>query len=657
MNELESTQRGVRTSIATVSLSGSLADKLAAVAAAGFDGVEIFENDLISSPLSPSDVAARVADLGLTVELYQPFRDPDSTDAARVRRSRERLRHKLDVTRELGCDLLLVCSTVAPHAVTDDERLTEQLHALADLAAERGVRLAYEALAWGTHVRDYGHAWSVVQHADHPALGTCLDSFHVLSRADDPAGIRDIPGEKIFFLQLADAPHLAMDVLPWSRHFRCFPGQGTFDLTGFAAQVHAAGYRGPWSLEVFNDVFREAATGRTATDARRSLLHLQEQVARAAVTQPEALNDRPPLFVAPQPAPVHGVVSLRFAAGTAAPELVAVLDALGFRFVGRHPEHDLQLWRHGPVAVAVDATADTSWTRPGVPAAVPLLSQIGVRAADPRAWARRAGALLVDAEEVELPGTDNRARSAVVRLALTAATSVDLRSPGSAAIWEAAFFADPAASRNGESGIDNDGGDAVRVDAARLTGVDHVGLAVTADVWDGVLLELRSVFDLQPQPSVDLPDALGVVRTQALVGAGTGGAPIRVCLVMVPGSSPDVGLGPVRRGGASHVAFACEDAVAVGARLAAAGLTLLPIPDNYYADIAARYDLDPALLDRMRAVGVLYDRDENGGELFHLCTPVVGDDLYVEVVQRVGGYTGFGEVNSAVRLAAQLALA
>ena len=318
-----------------MSLSGSLADKLAAVAAAGFDGVEVFENDLISSPLSPPDVAARAADLGLTVELYQPFRDPDSTDAARVRRSRERLRHKLDVTRELGCDLLLVCSTVAPDAVTDDDRLTEQLHALADLAAERGVRLAYEALAWGTHVRDYGHAWSVVQRADHPALGTCLDSFHVLSRADDPAGIRDIPGEKILFLQLADAPHLAMDVLPWSRHFRCFPGQGTFDLTGFAAQVHAAGYRGPWSLEVFNDVFRESATGRTATDARRSLLHLQEQVARAAVTQPQALNDRPPLFVAPQPAPVHGVVSLRFAAGTAAPELVAVLDALGFRFVGR----------------------------------------------------------------------------------------------------------------------------------------------------------------------------------------------------------------------------------------------------------------------------------------------------------------------------------
>ncbi len=634
---------GVRTCIATVSLSGSLADKLTAIAAAGFDGIEVFENDLIGSPLTPREVAARAADLGLTVELYQPFRNPDSTDLHRVQQTRERLRHKLDVTRRLGCDLMLVCSSVAPDAVTDDEVLAEQLHALAELAAEHGVRLAYEALAWGSQVSDYRHAWSVVERADHPALGTCLDSFHVLSRGDDPSGIRGIPADKIFFVQLADAPHLAMDVLPWSRHFRCFPGQGTFDVTGFAAHVHAAGYRGPWSLEVFNDVFRQAATGRTATDARRSLLHLQEQVARVLADELGAPASAPQLFAPARPTPVDGVVSLRFAAGAAAPALVELLGALGFGLVGRHPEHDLQLWRHGRVVVAVDATVGTAWTRPGVPAALPLLSQVGLRAADPRAWARRANDLLVAAEEVILPGTENRADADVVRLALTAATSVDLRSPASAGAWEAAFSAEsPAANPTPAAGT-----------PARLTGVDHVGLALTADVWDGVALELRSVFDLQPQPSVDLPDALGVLRTQALVGGGS--APVRICLLMVPGTSPAVGLGPARRGGASHVAFACDDAVAAGERLAAAGQTLLPVPDNYYDDLAARYELPPALLARMRAIGVLYDRNDDG-ELFHLCTPVVGDDLYLEVVQRVGGYSGFGEVNSAVRLAAQLTL-
>jgi 4-hydroxyphenylpyruvate dioxygenase len=50
----------MRTSIATVCLSGGLDDKLAAAAAAGFDGVEIFENDLIACASSPAGIRRRV---------------------------------------------------------------------------------------------------------------------------------------------------------------------------------------------------------------------------------------------------------------------------------------------------------------------------------------------------------------------------------------------------------------------------------------------------------------------------------------------------------------------------------------------------------------------------------------------------------------------
>lgn len=64
----------MRKSIATVCLSGSLTEKLTAAARAGFDGVEIFENDLLASPLSPEEVRARTADLGLGIDLYQPMR-------------------------------------------------------------------------------------------------------------------------------------------------------------------------------------------------------------------------------------------------------------------------------------------------------------------------------------------------------------------------------------------------------------------------------------------------------------------------------------------------------------------------------------------------------------------------------------------------------
>src|ERR1700691_6268470 len=62
-------------SIATVSLSGTLPAKLAAAAAIGFGGVEIFENDLLTYDGSPEDVRAIAAGLGLTITIFQPFRD------------------------------------------------------------------------------------------------------------------------------------------------------------------------------------------------------------------------------------------------------------------------------------------------------------------------------------------------------------------------------------------------------------------------------------------------------------------------------------------------------------------------------------------------------------------------------------------------------
>ena len=192
----------MRTSIATVCLSGTLGEKLQAAAAAGFDGVELFEPDLVASPLSPADVRERAAELELTIDLYQPLRDFEAVPRAQLERNLRRAEAKLDVMEQLGADTLLVCSNVSPDAIDDDILAAAQLRALAERAAERGIRIAYEALAWGRHVSEYDHAWRIVEAADHPALGTCLDSFHVLSRGTDLAAIapRSLPRESTWKL-------------------------------------------------------------------------------------------------------------------------------------------------------------------------------------------------------------------------------------------------------------------------------------------------------------------------------------------------------------------------------------------------------------------------------------------------------------------------
>jgi 4-hydroxyphenylpyruvate dioxygenase len=97
------------------------------------------------------------------------------------------------------------------------------------------------------------------------------------------------------------------------------------------------------------------------------------------------------------------------------------------------------------------------------------------------------------------------------------------------------------------------------------------------------------------------------------------------------------------------VAFGCRDLFATAAAMRERALPILPIPTNYYEDLEARRELDPALLKAMRRFGILYDRGEAGGELFHLYTGMLGHRLFLEVVQRVGGCDGYGEVNAPVR--------
>ena len=124
-----------------------------------------------------------------------------------------------------------------------------------------------------------------------------------------------------------------MDALPWSRHYRCFPGQGGFDLTGFMADVLAAGYQGPWSLEVFNDVFRQADAERTARDGMRSLLTLEDALAHPDPTG-AAADPAPPVRLArlPAAASLRGYAFVELAVdGLLGQATERVLRSLGFQ--------------------------------------------------------------------------------------------------------------------------------------------------------------------------------------------------------------------------------------------------------------------------------------------------------------------------------------
>jgi 4-hydroxyphenylpyruvate dioxygenase len=620
----------MRRSIATVSLSGALEEKLRAAAAAGFDGVEIFESDLIACPLPPEEIRSLAETLGLTIDLYQPFRDFEAVPADVFERNLRRAQRKFELVERLGAPTMLVCSNCSPAALDDDSVATEQLARLASAAAERGIRIAYEALSWGRHVHDYLDSWRIVAAADHQHLGLCLDSFHVLSQRIDPIGIRAIPGEKIFFLQLADAPRLLMDVLQWSRHHRCFPGQGGFDLATFLTHVLAAGYRGPLSLEVFNDVFRQTDAERTAIDAMRSLLALEDALPAElgrSLDGDSLPGERVGLGRLPPPAELRGDAFVELAVdGTSEASLAGLLGSLGFALAGRHRTKPVRLWQQAAIRVLLNAGDRRLSDRLHGTAVVTALA---IESADPARSASRARALLARVRPREL-GPDE---AELTEFAAPDGTSVFFCRTD---VHEAGSWLQDFAPLNPD--LDGRG--------VGLTGVDHVALVPPFGLLEEAALFWHSVLGLRPGEVVEIAGPHGLVRSQALTSPS---GDVRIVL-----NVPLLGDGPPYRWEVQHVAFACDDIFQTAAAVRALRAPTLSIGRNYYDDLAARFELEAGLLEVMQAHGILYERDDRGGEFFHFSTPTAGGRLFFEVVQRVGGYTGFGASNAAVRMASQI---
>ncbi|GBD48747.1 bifunctional sugar phosphate isomerase/epimerase/4-hydroxyphenylpyruvate dioxygenase family protein [Methylopila sp. Yamaguchi] len=606
------------TSIATVTLSGGLREKLIAAAAVGFDGVEIFENDLLAYAGSPQDVGKLARDLGLTIVLYQPFRDFEATPG-RLAANLDRAERKFDVMQQLGVDLLLACSNTQADAVDDDARAAADLYALADRAGARGLRIGYEALSWGRRVRRWARAWDIVRKAEHPALGLVLDSFHTLCVGDAFPGPDEAPpGDKIFFVQLADAPRLTLDPLSWSRHHRVFPGQGQLAVAPFLKAVCEAGYAGPLSLEVFNDNFRAAPALAIARDGLRSLLALQDE-ARVAGGAP-----------LPAAGTHRGVAYLEFAVDQRAREAFAArFIELGFVHVGARPAKAVDLYRQGEIAIALNADPRGE---AGGRARVcgPSLHAIGLAVDAPAAALARGRAFRCEASP-----SDDGVRDAS-SLVLRTPDRILIELLGPEGLGEVLARFDP---------IEQD-----QQAAGGLRRIDHLAQAIPLQEMDGIALFLTAVLGLSAQQSFEIADPHGLIESRALVSDGRA-----LALPLNATKSADTMTGRriarPERPAVHHIAFETDDIFAAVRSMRARGAATLSIPHNYYEDLGSRFTLDSEFVNRLERHSVMYDEDETG-HFLHAYGPAFANGLFFEIVERKG-YSGFGAPNAPVRVACQ----
>jgi sugar phosphate isomerase/epimerase len=277
----------------TITLSGTLEAKLAAMKSAGFTQVMLMARDLVGHPEGVPGAVSAVRASGLRPTGFQVLRDFEGLSGHLHAYKVDIAKSMLEMCAATGSRVLLACSSTSRHASQDLDDLAADLRKLAMLAVPLGIRVAYEGLSWGRTINEFTTAWDVIGRADCPNLGIGIDSFHIFAAQTPLDAIEELDPSRIFLVQLSDfmwqeTPTFE-ERMTTARTFRVFPGEGVHSeqLADLVLRLDRIGYRGDYSFEVFNDDYQQLPLQTVAERARRSALWLNEHVLHRAAPWPD----------------------------------------------------------------------------------------------------------------------------------------------------------------------------------------------------------------------------------------------------------------------------------------------------------------------------------------------------------------------------------
>ena len=604
--------------IATHLVSGDLATKVRSIAEAGFHSLELFEPDFTGYGGTAESFKQLLLDQQLTLSAMQPFQQLEGFKGVERERAVSRLSYKLDLMQSLGVSTLLLSSNTHPASSVDRCEVVEDLVAMAEIASSRDIRFAYMASASGRCVNDDVAAMAVVEAVDSPAFGLGLNSVNSLRSAAKPAALRGLLGQKIFHVQLFDqsARPLGSESLP---------GLGDLRLAEYVRVISKCGYSGCWSLA---PVDPSAVRMHEVSDAYRALAHLLDSVAR---TDPALDFSVPPM---PARVAAMGFEFIEFAADKEkAEELQQLLSSLCFRRERKHVSKNVELWRQGAVNILLN-TEQVGFSFDAFQENGPSVCDMGIRVQDAAQAVQRATVL----------GTPPFTQ---------AVTTGELQIPAIKGVGgNVVHFVDEKSDLHRMWDIDFE---AVRkteaVQPAGIRSIDHVAQTMSEAEMQSSLLYYLSTFEMEKSSQVPLADPAGLVRSQSIQSTenelrlGLNGAESRRTFA-------GAFLAERHSAGVQHIALRSDDIFESSTLLQAAGFPRLQISDNYYNDLQAVFSLDAEFVRRLAEANILYDR-VGSSEFFQIYSAPIFEGFFFEVVQRVGGYAGYGARNAPFRLAAQ----
>lgn len=441
-------------------------------------------------------------------------------------------------------------------------------------------------------------------------LPLCLATDRMLADGRRPADFRRLRSDDLGLLQLTDR-HLR----GLQQDAQALPGLGHLTLAPLVALLARKGFVGPWVVSRGSMAAEPAGLDDLAKQmklARQALLNLLDQASFAEPSLKETRALLPPRVAA------KGFEFIELAVDAQSRgEVEALLSAMSFRLERQHRSAPVELWRQGAINIVLNEEIDAEGARP-------FVCDMGLRVDDAQLSAQRAGMLGAHHHAPSrLPG---RLPIPAMRDSLgTIVHFIDQKSD-THRVWDIEFTAKAVERSPWPAG---------------LRRVDHMAQIMLEDEMDGLMLYYLSTFGLSKRTQVGMQDPAGMVASQALE---TPEGEVRIALNGVEAAQPATGSTSVQ-----HVAFQTDDIFETAAVLAASGFSALPVPQDYYSELAQRFDIDEAVMAALRATNVLYDRDSSGGEFFQLYSLPLSSGLFFEIVQRKGGYSGYGAANSPIR--------
>lgn len=138
-------------------------------------------------------------------------------------------------------------------------KLIERFAALCREAENYGTRVAFEMMPFSV-ISSLADALTLSKGADAANGGIFFDLWHVVKLDIPYDSVAAFPAKYRIGMEINDGfsrEHSMPDMVEETTGHRQLCGEGEFDIKSFVAKVRAAGWTGPWGIEVLNRTLRE----------------------------------------------------------------------------------------------------------------------------------------------------------------------------------------------------------------------------------------------------------------------------------------------------------------------------------------------------------------------------------------------------------------